>query len=49
MIVDETEFDVEGDVLRQVPGCVVWLRPKDRSDLVDAFEHPDEHLLVELG
>jgi hypothetical protein len=48
MVLDETELDVEGDVLGEVSHRVVGLGPEHRTDLVDPFEDPDQHLLVEL-
>ena len=48
VVVDEAELDVERDVLGEVAHRVVRLGAEHRPDLVDALEHPDHHLLVEL-
>jgi len=45
---DVTELGVQGHVLGEVADGVVRLGAKDRTDLVDAFEHADHGLLVEL-
>jgi hypothetical protein len=48
VVLDEAELDVEADVLGEVAGGGVRLGAEDRTDLVDALEDADRHLLVEL-
>src|SRR5262245_31891687 len=48
MVGDEAQLRVERGVLGEVARRVMRLRPEHRTDLVHPFEHPHEHLLVEL-
>ena len=48
VVVDEAELDVERHVLGEVADGVVRFGAEHRADLVDALEHADHHLLVEL-
>ena len=48
VVVDEAELDVERHVLGEVAHGVVRFGAEHRTDLVDALEHADHHLLVEL-
>ena len=48
VVADEAELDVQRHVLGQVPRGVVRLGPEHRAGLVDALEHADHRLLVEL-
>ena len=48
VVADEAELDVERHVLGEVAGGVVRLGAEHRPGLVDALEHADHHLLVQL-
>lgn len=45
---DEPDLRVERDILGEMPRSVVGFGSEPWPHLVDALEHPDHHLLVEL-
>src|SRR5258707_2762111 len=48
MVLDEPEFCIEAHILVHMAGGIVRFGAKDWADLVDALEHADHDLFIEL-